>query len=138
VRSIWLSAVRINDGIATTRLVKDGDLSVFRKLDQLEAIVLTGVELDGTGISNLRNLKNLKSLLVESETPISEKGMEEFGKLTQLEVLELSGEITDDKVAYLKNLTNLKEIQFPECTVSPAAMKKLRVALPRTTVLPSY
>ena len=129
-----LSALRPDDLIMLHCFrveMSDDQMRHISHLTGLKEINLHGTNILGTGLKYLAGLKSLKKLwlggthvgdnelscllnlpslegLGLSDTPTTDAGMVVVGKITSLEVLSLSAGVSDEGLAQLKNLTNLR------------------------------
>jgi hypothetical protein len=92
-------------------------------------------DVDGTGLANLADGTKLKSLLVSNRDAFSDAGLEEIAKFTQLEQLDLSGQISDAQLHYFFGLKSLRELRLNPGAVTVDAIHELERALPGTAVI---
>ncbi|MBN2129568.1 MAG: hypothetical protein JW741_08725 [Sedimentisphaerales bacterium] len=78
-------------------------------LNSLEKVYLAGTHVGDNELAHLAVLPSLRSLSL-GETPTNDPGMVHVGKITSLETLALSAGITDEGLAHLENLTNLRRL----------------------------
>jgi hypothetical protein len=83
------------------------------------------------GVEAIASCPNLSELKLTDNPNIDDACVTEIAKLSKLKRPVLSGTaITDSCVDDLTKLTNLKELVLPQATITPAALTRLRAALP--------
>jgi Leucine Rich repeat len=141
------------------RAVTDDGLVHLRNLKKLQVLYLYDCNITGTGLKHFVRLPNLHVLDIRW-TPITSDGIATIGKLQNLTVVALPETTSDDDLAALKALANLKELRLentgisdkglihleslsglqelilPE-PISDQGMKQLQVALPKCRIFKS-
>ncbi len=95
-------------GFASRGGITDSGLVHFARMHKLEEAILSSNRIAGTGLVFLTGLKRLKLLWVDGS--ITDSYLEHASELNQLERFEVHSvkEITDDGLAHLAKLTNLR------------------------------
>jgi hypothetical protein len=140
--------------------VNDDVMREFQRLPRLESLALNGAaEIGDEGLAHLGRLTELKHLSLPT-SKVTDKGLAHLVNLKRLESLRLwSGRITDEGLktisgieglkgltlfgasnvteAGLQHLAGMKHLNFlhiADATLSPAAIDRLKQALPRCQV----
>lgn len=106
------------------------DLTSIANLRNLQRLVLTNRRFDNDDLDPLTHLRSLKTLDLSDcrwVTSINSihRGFSQIGKLTSLECLNLQGtNVTDEDIAVIGNLINLKELILPS-RITEKALAKL-------------
>ncbi len=102
-------------------------------LTYLSKLKLTSLNLTATKVKDLGPLKNMKSLVELSvpSTPLTSKGMQVIGGLSNLVTLNLTAtKIRDNDLVPLTKLTKLKFLELSGCeNLTPKAVDQLTVEL---------
>jgi beta-lactamase regulating signal transducer with metallopeptidase domain/5-hydroxyisourate hydrolase-like protein (transthyretin family) len=125
----WLpSFSRLTELYLTNKQVTDDSLRHIGRLEKLEALtVWDAPHLTEAGLQHLGGTKSLRRLSL-GKTKVGDKALEVFGMLSNLEELNLGGELTDDGLRHLAGLDKLRSL-FVETTAAPfsdAAAEHLR------------
>lgn len=107
--------------------VSDEALQNLTKLPELTQLDLTSTNIDGHGLTALRDCQKLRKLKVSTVVRMSPQGWEEISKLTQLEVLDVSqtSNISNADVAKFVALTNLRELDLSSTPITDDVFKSL-------------
>ncbi len=140
--------------------VTEEDLVRLHELPQIEMLLLQNTPLTDAGLAHLKGLTNLRILMINDtqvtdsglvhlkgmskltilsldQTHVTDAGLEHLKDLTNLGSLSLdSTQVTDVGVAHLKGMTGLKSLMIVDAKVPPAALAKLRRALPGVRIPP--
>jgi hypothetical protein len=109
-------------------------LSKVGAIKDLDVLLLAYTSLDTAGMEQLRELTNLSFLDVHSTT-IDDGALVYVAKFKRLHRLDLgSTRITDAGLEHLKGLASLELLNLSGTSVTPEGVRKLRVALPGTTI----
>jgi len=93
--------------------VTDNGLAHLKEIKSLEYLDLPQLCITDNGLAHLSGLSNLKHLNVGASTasPITDVGLSHLKGLKLLEELHIAGQgITDEGMAYIAELTNLKDL----------------------------
>ncbi len=129
VTSVTLKSVRIissKDGLR--RSVQDSDLAALGKMTQLQSLELRSAKIEGFGLAPFANLRHLRTVTFCENLfyPTPPEVLEQFGKITSLESLDLGGcSIDDAELSKLRNLSNLKVLWLNFTDISDAGLKHL-------------
>ena len=129
--------------------VTDEQLQIVGELSSLGDLQLSDTPITDAGITHLTGLSNLTSIYV-SNTKVTDASMSEFAKLSKLSTLGINGTqitggfgalsalenlvllvageltITDEELAKIANIPNLKRADLTGATVNEAAVADLR------------
>jgi len=102
-------------------------LAVIGKMPQLESLDLSGMTVDGEGLAHLAGLVNLKALRISLDggpsaenlgERASQEGLAAIGKMSQLEILYLSGKTIDSEgLGCLGGLMNRKSFRLDDSNI---------------------
>lgn len=99
------------------------------------ALQLDDSHISRIGIEAIATCPQLYELTLKNGPLIDDACVAEIAQLSKLKRLVLSGTaITDGCVDDLTKLTNLKELVLPKAAITPAALARLRAALPACDV----
>jgi hypothetical protein len=163
IRPEELDQICALDGLLHLQLsdtdLSNGDLLAIGRLKGLKSLWINYNEVDDVGVAHLGELKALRRLnmgwtnvsdegvraisgavglnfLDLSNTSISDAAIKPLGGLTRLQVLLLNRTaITDACVDDLARLTGLVTLEVAETKLSPAAIGRLKAALPECRVV---
>ena len=115
----------IPNGSGQQRLFRDSDIAGLARISQLQWLVLSGDDTNGSGVGSLANLGHLQSLWFGTKSAhLDDAGMEQLGKLTNLEnVLFSAARLTDTGFGHLASLTNLKSLSLWNASLPEARME---------------
>lgn len=107
--------------------ISDEGLQNLTKLPELTQLDLTSTNIDGHGFAALRDCQKLRKLTVSRVLRMSPQGWDEISKLTQLEVLDVSGNssLSNADVAKFVALTNLRELDLSSTPITDDVFKSL-------------
>lgn len=103
--------------------VDSSPLSTLRKLLFLK---LTSTNANDATLVHLKDLNELKGLLVWGCFEVSDAGAAHLKGLTKLEKLQLYGKITEAGVASLTNLTAIKDLTLPDKALTDNSLQALK------------
>src|SRR5262245_226542 len=113
---------------------KDQDLEVLKELPELELLSLLEVKVKGDVLKALKGHKNLKTVTIRSTA--TDEIVKYFKDLPALKELDLErSPITDATIKVLGSMKNLEKLNLGITKVSPAGVRSLKTALPKTAVL---
>ncbi len=92
----------------------DSQLAQILAVKSLERIDLRGTRITDEGVARLKELPNLKCLILWS-TNISDRGLEHVVQNKSITFLAIPGGISDDGMALLSQLPNLESLDLQEC-----------------------
>lgn len=92
--------------LSQTNILGTG-LKYLAKIDSLKKLWLSGTHVGDNELSCLLELSSLEGLGLRA-TPTTDAGMVHVGKITSLESLSLSAGVSDEGLAQLKDLKNLR------------------------------
>jgi hypothetical protein len=111
--------------------MQDGDLASLGRLRNLEWLVLPNGPRSEAGLTHLRDLTKLKNLYFYDLALPTGAGLSQWGRLTSLRDLKLSGTITDGALRQLPTLPALWSLTVEtEAIIQPETMAKLQSRLP--------
>ncbi|HEY3969261.1 MAG TPA: hypothetical protein VGM05_32215 [Planctomycetaceae bacterium] len=106
----------------------------FDFLDQVEAVDLTGADIDDGGMKFLRDFPELEILSLWG-TRVSDSGLRNVESLTKLVELDAAcTTLSDEGLIHLKGLTNLRHLKLHRTHVTDAGVTELKQALPELDV----
>jgi hypothetical protein len=108
------------------RQVTDAALEHLKSLPQLRIVRLFRTSVGDDGMATLKSLKSVISLEVTG--PLTDKGLEHIGAMTQLTSLNLPStrHVTDAGLLHLKGLTNLEMLTLKRCGITDAGLPALK------------
>lgn len=110
-------------------------LQCLSSLKQIESLDVSDTFIDDDSLARLGDLPNLQNLCLSS-TPIGDRGLRRLAACRQLRLLELAGtRITNQGLLALAALRQLEELDVRDTCASKAGVARLRVVLPRCTIL---
>jgi carboxyl-terminal processing protease len=114
----------------------DDDLKTVSRWTHLERLDLIHCQdVTGAGIEHLRSLTKLKRLLL-SDTKIKSEGVQHLDAFRELEHLEIQhNRLQDDAIEEIQGLPKLSRVVLHGTGISPAAVARLRTALPKCKVV---
>lgn len=100
--------------------ITDEGLQNLTQLPALNELDLTTTSIAGHGLAALEKCPNLRKLKVSTVLRMTSLGWEAISRLSQLEVLDVSSNsnISETDVAKFKALTNLRELNLSETSIS--------------------
>lgn len=105
----------------TKSSVSDAGVKLLPKLPQLTNLNLGYLKISGNSLESLKAIPDLRSLTLEGIQGLSPESWEIVADLSHLETLSLLGTfVTDDNVAKLVRLPNLKELNLTQTLVTDA------------------
>ena len=105
--------------------VTDEGVRLLGHFAALTRVDLTALNINGAGIEGLEPLGNLRELTMASVQMGSSTGWERLGRLSQVEMLNLSlTNITDADVSSLITMTGLKELNVSNTALTDAALNQ--------------
>lgn len=142
------------------RLVNDQVLAELSKLTSLETLNVRSVFVTDAGIQSLKRIKNLQTLRLFVGSQVSDdglmkladlnlkefdltfsnvtneklRGLRKFSNLKSLKLIN-AAQVTDDGIPFLSELTDLKELDLADATLTKSGIQKLKKALPKCTVV---
>lgn len=115
-------------------ITNDG-LAQLRNCTNLTRLDLFGTHIGDGGLASVGSITTLKELDLD-RTEVSDKGLVNLQKLSSLTMLhlnKLSG-VTDEGLAHLEQLKNLRSIQVANTNVTLAGLKRFHAALPECKI----
>ncbi len=108
--------------------LRNADLEVLGKLDQLQSLDLSRTQLDSDAMPWLR--KSQLRWLNASHTHFSDRALQDLSHCRQLQYLQLERTtVTDEGVKYLHSMPTLRYVNLKRCPVSLAAVQSLSKSL---------
>jgi formylglycine-generating enzyme required for sulfatase activity len=113
------------------RWFEDKHLAHIKDMRNLEMLGLEESGLDGSGLSSLQNLKNLKVLYFRASQHMGDYGLKHISQLPLLESVMCQGvALTDAGLRQLEVLKTLKQIDLTGTKVTLHGMTRFKQALP--------
>jgi len=110
---------------------EDKHLAHIKDMRKLEMLGIQESALDGSGLSSLQNLKNLKVLYFRASQHMGDYGLEHISQLPLLESVMCQGvALTDAGLRQLEVLKTLKQIDLTGTKVTLPGMTRFKQALP--------
>ncbi len=114
--------------------VTDAGLEHLLSLAALSYLDVHGTEISDAGLETIGRLSQLEDLDL-SQTAIGDAALAELGNLRRLRSLDLTQtHVSDAGLPAMKRLKHLQWLALGETEATPAAIAKLRLAIPRTAV----
>jgi uncharacterized protein (TIGR02996 family) len=104
----------------------DAELSHLRGAGQLRQLALEFANITAAGFATLRDLPNLRVLVVGNYTQLTAEALKAIASLTQLRWLSLRRAITDEDLAHLAGMPNLEGLQLTYSKVTDAGLARLK------------
>ena len=98
-------------------------LSGFANLSELK---IDATYITNDGLAHLSSLGNLKKLSLKDINGVSDAGLKHLAELTSLEALILPYTISGNGLAYLENLTKLKELELQNANITDTGLVHLK------------
>ena len=150
-----LKLTNLKDLTLSGRLVNDYTLECAANCSKLKSLTIESVFVSDQGLQSLRRLRNLKTLRTYIGPEVTDLGLKYLAdmNLTDLEItlLEVTNEklkgyrklgglrslklvsavkMTDESVPFVAELTELKELDLSDASLTKAGIKELKKALP--------
>lgn len=123
---IWLDLSR-------TAVTDDG-LAILAKAPRLKQLFLDGAKITGKALSQIAERGELEELDL-SNLPLQAADLAPLPRLKKLKILYLQNcPLDDSAVDTLRRLTSLEQLDLTGCKLSPAALQRLKAALPKAEV----
>ncbi|RYU97262.1 c-type cytochrome domain-containing protein [Emticicia agri] len=116
--------------INNSKLTDDQITGISKVQDQTLWLRLSDTQITDKGLAEVVKLTNLTRLHLE-QTKITDQGLNQLGKLTNLEYLNLIGtKVSDAGIKQLASLKNLKKLYLWKTEVTPKGVEALKKNLP--------
>lgn len=122
---------------------KQDVLKELSNMSKLEMLQLHGIKIPTSALGHIKDLTNLRSLRVDTDSALKDADLENLSKLTKLEYLPttsphmefsdktafspvLSSEVTDKGLAHISKLTELKYLDLDNTQVTSKGLAYIR------------
>ena len=110
----------------------------IKKLRRLHTLYLDGVLNSEEGIAHLKELPQLRELLIgdfRDESTITNAALRHVGEMKSLQLLRIhSASVTDEGLIHLEGLSQLKELSLDNTKATPDGVQQLQRALPNCKI----
>jgi internalin A len=116
--------------------VTDEGLVVLKRMPRLRRLNLGSNNLSNAGLMHLRELSQLEELNLHFNRRITDDGLAHLATLTNLKTLDLSYTTTSDEgLAHLRALRGLRRLGLFQTSVTDAGREHLKEDLPNTHII---
>lgn len=118
--------------LTVTYTINDGGLAHLKNFKRLRSLDLTYMDITDEDLHEVKGLTDLETLLLFSDSRVTDAGMKNLGGLRSLRVFILGSspahrnQITDEGLAYLAGLTKLETLSVSQSLVTDAGLVHLK------------